>query len=77
MNEAQAAEKLDQVYQKLSDLKAVLFDFHTLTQASPLSSTDQDAIIADLQNLFGDIQETVGAVTVAYVDLLFDLTHTT
>lgn len=75
MTESQASKYLDQIYELLSDLKGLLLQARTLTQASPLGSSEEDMIIAALTDTFDVFDAILLPVKQSYIDWIHTLLH--
>ena len=77
MTEGHIATALGGLCDTESDLRVIMLRVKGLIETSPLSSTEQTAILDDLQILFIDFNDTIRPVRISYADRLHDLLHVT
>jgi hypothetical protein len=77
VDKVEATALLDQLYNVQSGLRDLLLEARRITQSSPLSSAEEDAVLAELQTLFDNFDMALLPVQTSYVDWVYNLLHTT
>ncbi len=77
MTECHIATALGGLCDTESELRVIMLRVKGLIEASPLGSTQQTAILDELQLLFDEFNEVIKSVRISYADRLHDLLHVT